>query len=58
MPLDSAQQNKLKAAYQQYKSSLYLHLAGKYFYDEVTWIIIDCDECSTYWQNQFDVLWI
>jgi len=25
-------------------------------YDEVTWIIIDCDECSTYWQNHFHFL--
>ena len=27
-------------------------------YDEVTRVIIDCDECSTYWQNHFDFLWM
>ena len=25
-------------------------------YDKVARIIIDCDECSTYWQNNFDFL--
>jgi len=43
-----------KAAYQHYKSTLILPLRGKNIYDKITRIIIDCDECNTYWQNNFD----
>jgi len=35
----------------------YFHLAGKYLRWSNT-IIIDCDECSTNWQNNFVFLWI
>ena len=47
-----------KATHQHYKSSLLLPLRWKKIYNKVTWIIIDCDECSTYWQNHFDFMWI
>jgi len=50
----SAQQNK--AAYQQ--EQLTTFTSPENIYDEVTRIIIDCDGCSTYWQNNFDFLWI
>jgi len=45
-----------KAAYQHYKSRLLLPLPRKKLYDKVTRIIVDCDECSIYWQKNIDFL--
>jgi len=53
----SAQQIKQQTstAALQYKSSLLLPLRGKKTYNEITQTIVDCDECSTYWQKAFDI---
>jgi len=54
----SAQQTKqhTSTAALQYKSSLLLPLRGKKTYNKITRIIVDCDECSTNWQKDFDIV--
>ena len=47
----SAQQSSIT---RNIRAVYFFHLGRKKIYDKVTRIIIDCDECSTYWQNHFD----
>jgi len=50
MPLSTTKQSCIPAIYEQLTTST----SPENVYDEVTRIIINCDECSTYLQNNFD----
>jgi len=52
MPLRTTKQSSIPAIQEQ----LTISTSAENICDEVTRIIIDCDECSTHWQHHFDFL--